>query len=204
MTGSATSGALAARQPAPACRRANMRGSCGLRPIHLSNSPTLANAPRARRKPRAGAASLCFPFPRTRGERSAETARRCLRGTSRAHHDAVCPGRLRGAPRPSCDRGTRASRRSTVAFSGSGPRFLLPECSSGAVQRAPRGQVSVPGGRGPRSHPNGGYEPPAADATPSPTFGTSPETPLMGQDAGYIARVLLQSRFSAQKYLSRL
>jgi len=34
------------------------------------------------------------------------------------------PGRLRGAPRPSAE-GTRASRRSTVAILGSGPRFHL-------------------------------------------------------------------------------
>ena len=61
---------------------------------------------------------------------------------------------------------------------GSGPRFLRPEYSSGAVQRAPRSQVFEPWRAGSSSHPSGGYEPPAADATPDSAFGTSPETPL--------------------------
>jgi len=46
------------------------------------------------------------------------------------------------------------------------------------VQRAPRSQVVVPGGRGPGPPEASGYKPPPQDATPRSAFRMSPETPL--------------------------
>src|SRR5215510_1173163 len=46
---------------------------------------------------------------------------------------------------------------------------------SGSVQRAPRSQIVVPGGRGPEPPGAVGYEPRPQDATPRSAFGTSPE-----------------------------
>jgi hypothetical protein len=72
-------------------------------------------------------------------------------------------------------------------FWASGPRFRLlrrpPPCNgghlpSGSVQRAPRSQVVVPGGRGPGPPGANGYKPPPQDATPRSAFRMSPETPL--------------------------
>ena len=48
----------------------------------------------------------------------------------------------------------------------------------GPVQRAPRSQVVVPGGRGPGPPEASGYKPPPQDATPRSAFRMSPETPL--------------------------
>src|SRR5215472_2732285 len=72
-------------------------------------------------------------------------------------------------------------------FWASGPRFRLlrrppsyigGQLPSGSVQRAPRSQVVVPGGRGPGPPGASGYKPPPQDATPRSAFGMSPETPL--------------------------
>ena len=136
-----------------------------------------------------------FPFPPNEGERSAETARRCLRGTGRARHDAARPGTLAKGARAPLRSGTRASRRSTVAFSGSGPRFLFPEFPPGQSSELLAARFLVPGGRVPRAIRAGGYESPAADATPGSAFRTSPETPLVSRDARYIQRLTIQSRF---------
>src|SRR5215831_5092264 len=60
-------------------------------------------------------------------------------------------------------------------FWASGPRFRLlrrppsyngGQLPSGSVQRAPRTQVVVPGGRGPGPPGANGYKPPPQDATP--------------------------------------
>jgi len=72
-------------------------------------------------------------------------------------------------------------------FWASGPRVRLlgrpppyngGQLPSGSVQRAPRSQVVVPGGRGPGPPGANGYEPPPQDATPRSAFRMSPETPL--------------------------
>jgi len=72
-------------------------------------------------------------------------------------------------------------------FWASGPRFRLlgrppsyngRQLPSGSVQRAPRSQVVVPGGRGPGPPGANGYKPPPQDATPRSAFRMSPETPL--------------------------
>src|SRR5262249_26958658 len=72
-------------------------------------------------------------------------------------------------------------------FWASGPRSRLlrrppsyngGQLPCGSVQRAPRSQVVVPGGRGPGPPGANGYEPPPQDATPRSAFRMSPETPL--------------------------
>src|SRR5215470_5957749 len=72
-------------------------------------------------------------------------------------------------------------------FWASGPRFRLlgrppsyngGQLPSGSVQRAPRSQVVVPGGRGPGPPEANGHKPPPQDATPRSAFRMSPETPL--------------------------
>src|SRR5262249_14215299 len=69
-------------------------------------------------------------------------------------------------------------------FWASGPRFRLllrapsyngGQLPSGSVQRAPRSQVVVPGGRGPGPPEANGYKPPPQDATPRSAFRMSPD-----------------------------
>src|SRR5262244_3785795 len=78
-------------------------------------------------------------------------------------------------------------------FWASGPRFRLlgrppsyngGQLPSGSVQRAPRSQVVVPGGRGPGPPGANGYEPPPQDATPRSAFRiVSGDAPRMSEDA---------------------
>jgi hypothetical protein len=77
---------------------------------------------------------------------------------------------------------TRDARLSALhrgGFGLPGPRFRLlrrppsyngGQLPSGSVQRAPRTQVVVPGGRGPGPPGANGYEPPPQDATPRSAF----------------------------------
>src|SRR5262249_2865543 len=76
-------------------------------------------------------------------------------------------------------RGAVASRRSTVAVLGLGAALPSPWAPAvlqrrafafGSVERAPRSQVVVPGGRGPGPPRANGYEPPPQDATPPPAL----------------------------------
>src|SRR6516165_508904 len=67
-------------------------------------------------------------------------------------------------------RDARLSRRSTVAVLGSGAALASPAFAPDRLQRAPRTQVVVPGGRGPEPPGANGYEPPPQDATPRSAF----------------------------------
>src|SRR5262245_44695732 len=93
--------------------------------------------------------------------------------------------RLRGALRPM----TRDARLSALHRGGFGPRGRAsvsfgarrPTTAGscfGSVQRAPRSQVVVPGGRGPGPPEASGYKPPPQDATPRSAFRMSPEDAL--------------------------
>src|SRR5262249_51278701 len=86
-----------------------------------------------------------------------------------------------------------------------GPRFRLlrrppsyngGQLPSGSVQRAPRSQVVVPGGRGPGPPGASGYKPPPQDATPRSAFRMSPETLLneRGCDSDSIGTVCSHER----------
>src|SRR6516162_2735613 len=84
--------------------------------------------------------------------------------------------RLRGALRPI----TRDARLSALHRGGFLPGAALPSPAlpPDPVERAPRSQVVVPGGRGPGPPEANGYKPPPQDATPRSAFRMSPETPL--------------------------
>src|SRR5262245_554607 len=62
--------------------------------------------------------------------------------------------------------------------------------ASGSVERAPRSQVVVPGGRGPGLPGASGYEPQPQDATPRSAFRMSPETPSMSEAVNLLAQTL--------------
>src|SRR5262245_31191380 len=97
----------------------------------------------------------------------------CVRGT-RGYAITRRTRRLRGALRPI----TRDARLSALHRGDFSPGSALPSPSApavlqrravafGSVQRAPRSQVVVPGGRGPGPPGANGYEPPPPpDATP--------------------------------------
>src|SRR5262252_6233509 len=135
----------------------------------MSNSPSRSRGAFLR----PGFASLLHS-PRTRGGRSAEK-----------RSGAAAPvGRALGA---SHDAGRSPLGAPPWRFWASGPRFRLlrrppsyngGQLPSGSVQRAPRSQVVVPGGRGPGPPGASGYKPPPQDATPRSAFRMSPETPL--------------------------
>src|SRR6266849_3087447 len=78
--------------------------------------------------------------------------------------------RLRGALRPSAE--GRAPLGAPPWRFSAGARASISGISSGSVQRAPRGQVVVPGGRGPGPPGADGYEPSPRDATPRSANGT--------------------------------
>ena len=84
--------------------------------------------------------------------------------------------RLRGALRPSAE--GRAPLGAPPWRFSAGARASISGISSGSVQRAPRGQVVVPGGRGPG--PPGAAVTSRRRGTPrlAPPTGPSPETPL--------------------------
>src|SRR5882724_8944425 len=67
---------------------------------------------------------------------------------------------------------TRDARLSALHRGDFSPGAALPSpaLSSGSVQRAPRSQVVVPGGRLPVPPGASGYEPPPQDATPRSAF----------------------------------
>src|SRR5262245_40679716 len=80
-------------------------------------------------------------------------------------------------------------------FWAPGPRFRLlgrpPPCNGGhlpfgSVQRAPRSQVVVPGGRGPEPPGTSGYEPPPRDATPRSAFRFALENAPSMSEAGMV------------------
>jgi hypothetical protein len=109
----------------------------------------------------------CSSDPEMRGRRSAGRRTTLIRraGKTRPHACEACPSRATG---------TSASRRSTVALPG--PRCVS-GISAGAGARLAR-RPSFMAGYGPRVRPRLRA---AADATPAPPSGSSPETPLMSE-----------------------
>src|SRR5262245_24221788 len=127
-----------------------------------------------------------FTPPESRGGRSAE--KRSGAAAPVGYAITRRTRRLRGALRPIARQDAReraydAGRSPLGAppwrFWASGPRFRLlgrpppyngGQLPCGSVQRAPRSQVVVPGGRGPGPPGASGYEPPPQDATPRSAF----------------------------------
>src|SRR6516165_2066559 len=81
-------------------------------------------------------------------------------------------------------RDARLSRRSTVAVLGSGAALASPAFAPDRLQRAPRTQVVVPGGRGPEPPGANGYKPPPRDATPRSAFRFALENAPSMSEAG--------------------
>ena len=142
------------------------RPSVRCTPTHLSNL-TMSNSavffvPAARL-----CARVCLypfaPFPNKRGGRSAD--RRTCVGVARARRDHPRSVR-RGA---SHDAGRSPLGAPPWRF-WAGGRASISGIASGSVQRAPRSQVVVPGGRGPGPPESAGYEPRPQDATPRSAF----------------------------------
>ena len=97
--------------------------------------------------------------------------------------------RLRGALRPM----TRDARLSALHRGGFLPGAALPSPAlpPDPVERAPRSQVVVPGGRGPGPPEANGYKPPPQDATPRSAFRiVSRRRPSMSEAASLLARTL--------------
>ncbi len=137
---------------------------------------------------RPGFCILCFTDPESRGGRSAEKRSGAQRNTRGARHLASKTRvnalmtrrarRLRGALRP-MTRDARLSALHRGGFGLPGPRFRLlrrpasyngGQVPCGSVQRAPRTQVVVPGGRGPCLPRRAVTSHPPQDATPRSAF----------------------------------
>src|SRR5262249_49200536 len=115
--------------------------------------------------------------PRTEGWAERRETFGCVRGTrgacrsaSKTRVNALMTRharRLRGALRPSAwDARLLALHRGDFSPGAALPSPALP----GSVQRAPRSQAIVPGGRGPGPPEASGYEPPPQNATPRSAF----------------------------------
>jgi len=123
--------------------------------------------------PRRIAPGVCnLPSSTPEGWRSAETALGCsgTRGVPKRVQDARERAFARHARRLrsalSSPSGGRAPLGAPPWRFWAGARASISGISSGSVQRAPRGQVIVPGGRGPGPPGADDYEPPPRDATP--------------------------------------
>ena len=138
---------------------------------------------------------LRFTHPESRGGRSAEKRSgaaapvgRALGASQDARERAYdAAGQALARRLASHDAGRSPLGAPPWRFWAPGPRFRLlgrppsyngRQLPSGSVQRAPRSQVVVPGGRGPGPPGANGYKPPPQDATPRSAFRMSPETPL--------------------------
>ena len=150
-----------------ACRAARHPDFADAHPgygVLISRFQTASLVPAARLRPGL-AHSLRAP---PEGKRSDEKAHGCLRDTRLAYHDAIRRGACE-APRAPLRSGTRASRRSTVAIFGRGPRFLLRHflrIRAASFSRTGRNACRA----GSRTSRACGYEPQPRDATPRSVY----------------------------------
>ena len=151
-------------------------------PIHFSNSHS-----RSRGAFCAQGLQLCFANP-NRGVGGAPRNVRvlarhpwgtpsCVKDARERAYDAACQALARRLA--SHDAGRSPLGAPPWRFWASGPRFHLLRAPAvlqrravafGSVQRAPRSQVVVPGGRLPGPPEANGYKPPPRDATPRSAF----------------------------------
>src|SRR5262245_53029165 len=161
-------GARAGPVPVFSCFSADSESSIPALTIsstHTSSFPRRVSAP--------GVLHPCFTHPESRGGRSAEKRSGAALSTRWACHLAS-KTRVNALM-------TRDARLSALHRGGFSPGAALPSPSAlavlqrravafGSVQRAPRSQVVVPGGRLPGPPGANGYEPPPQDATPRSAF----------------------------------
>src|SRR6266478_6772186 len=125
----------------------------------MSNSPSRSRGAFLR----PGFASLLHR-PRIEGWAERRETFGCVRGTRGAYHDAIRQALARRLA--SHDAGRSPLGAPPWRFSAPGAALLSPAFAPDRLQRAPRTQVVVPGGRGPEPPEASGYEPPPQDATP--------------------------------------
>src|SRR5262245_21428728 len=149
---------------------------------------------------------LCFTHPEPRGwaERR-ETFGCCAKHPLGVH---ITRHARRLARRPASHNAGRSPLGAPPwRFWASGPRFRLlrrppsyngGQLPSGSVQRAPRSQVVVPGGRLPGPPEANGYKPPPQDATPRSAFRMSPDDALneRGCESIITASICSQEKYS--------
>ncbi len=167
---------------------ARRRTVCGNSHLTMSNSPDLLVPASTRSRGAFSAPGVCdfASLTPNRGVGGAPRNVRVLGGTPVRHAVTRRTRRLRGALRP-MTRDARLSALHRGGFGLPGPRFRLlrrpppyngGHLPSGSVQRAPRTQVVVPGGRGPclpgRTVTSRRRRAPRL----APPSGSSPETPL--------------------------
>src|SRR5262252_5427590 len=168
----------------------------------LQSHLTISNSP-SRSRGVFSAPGVCIVASLTRkeGGRSAERRSGARRNTRGAYHDAIRQALARRLA--SHDAGRSPLGAPPWRFWASGPRFRPlrrppsyngGQLPSGSVQRAPRSQVVVPGGRGPGPPGASGYKPPPQDATPRSAFGMSPETPVDEQGCYVVSIDTLRSQ----------
>jgi hypothetical protein len=142
-------------------------------PIHFSNSPSRSRGAFLR-----PGLHHCFAHP-DRGVGGAPRNVRVLARHPLGLHMTRQARRLRGALRPIARQDAReraydAGRSPLGAppwrFWAPGAALLSPALAPDRLQRAPRTQVVVPGGRGPEPPEANDYEPPPQDATPRSAF----------------------------------
>jgi hypothetical protein len=141
------------------------RARCRVIPIHNVKQRSLLRSRGALLRP--GFAFL-FSIRPVRGGRSA--GRRSTTVVARFGARRAVPSEARRA-----SSGTRSPLGAPPWRFWAGGRASFSGISSGSVQRAPRSQVVMPGGRGPGPPGAIGYEPRPQDATPRSAFGSSPE-----------------------------
>src|SRR5437870_2787761 len=106
---------------------------------------------------------------RIEGERSAERRSGACEAPVRPAHDAA--GQALARRLASHNAGRSPLGAPPWRFWAPGAALLSPALAPDRLQRAPRTQVVVPGGRGPEPPEANGYEPPPQDATPRSAFG---------------------------------
>src|SRR5262245_51766651 len=164
---------------------------CRIIPIHHVKQRSLLRSRGALLRP--GFVFLCSIHPHEgRAERRKAQVFCCRARDARRS----TPGEARRA-----SSGTRSPLGAPPWRFWAGGRASFSGIASGSVQRAPRSQVVVPGGRGPEPPGADGYEPRPQDATPRSAFGASPETaPQMSEDmrnvayARYVVNILFEEK----------
>jgi len=137
-------------------------------PSPVSRSQTTHTPSFPRRISCARGLHLCFTHPESRGGRSAERRSGARRNTRKVRHNAAYQALARRLA--SHDAGRSPLGAPPWRFFTRG-RASFSDIASGSVQRAPRSQVVVPGGRLPGPPGASGYKPLPQDATPRSAFG---------------------------------
>ena len=172
-------------------RFAKMRGDRACTSSHDVKQPLSF----PRRISALGVCNFASPTP-SRGVGGAPRDVRVLGGTPlRPAHDAA--GQALARRLASHNAGRSPLGAPPWRFWAPGAALLSPAFAPDRLQRAPRTQVVVPGGRGPEPPEANGYEPPPQDATPRSAFGiVSRRRPSMSKAGTLSSTATLRSQTS--------